>query len=177
MAISRPPKLSHVQTILYEIDMLHHTAAHLVKEPPNDFDSWACLESFLVHFRNLIEFFGKPAPWGDDLSVSKPDAIWTVADTRPPDSELAKLARKDLWDKYESAAGDSKISKYLHHCTQQRVYAMNWPVGTMHAELAPTLEAFEGLLPNNSRPWNRRLKASISKSFSASTASGGDPLK
>jgi hypothetical protein len=71
--------------MLYEIDMLRHTAETLAQGKWNvALDEWACLESFLVHFRNLIEFFGCPGPpRRDDLHITKPANFWPDVTKRP----------------------------------------------------------------------------------------------
>ena len=39
-----------------------------------------------------------------------------------------------------------KISRYLHHCTRQRVDPTSWRVAEMFAEIAPVLSLFEDLV-------------------------------
>jgi hypothetical protein len=154
MTVSRPPKLTHAQTILYESDMLSYAAGKLDEANwQTEKDGWIYLEAFLVHFRNLIEFFGHPDPRGDDLTIVRPESFWPDASTRPAGAALAKLRRRDLWDKYEVGQPD-RISKYLHHCTQARVGPKDWEVGTMYGQLKPTLDEFEVLLPDKGRTWN-----------------------
>jgi hypothetical protein len=175
MPISRALKLSHTQTILYEIDMLRYTAAELDKGNRTvEKAKWICLEGFLVHFRNLIEFFGKPAPRPTDLHITKPGDFWRDAATQPSQSELAKLQRADLWDKYEDDQ-DDRISRFLHHCTQHRVDPKEWEVGIMYNELKPTLDAFEQLVPDKSRTCDIPVAVTVSTMLNASTASGNSP--
>jgi hypothetical protein len=152
--IARPSKFTNAQTILYEIDMVRFAAGKLVEQ--NDPSSWLTLECFLLHFRNLIEFFGKE-PRGDDLSMRRPETIWPDATARPDAEALTRLRREDLWDKYEvrdATQFNDKISRYLQHCTEQRVEGKNWRVREMFEELQPTLFEFENLLTDKSRPWN-----------------------
>jgi|SRR5581483_2331370 len=154
MIASRPGKLSHAQTMLYEIDMLREAARQLEKNKfQNDFHGWAILETFLLHFRNLIEFFGRPGPRASDLSIEKPDNFWTDPATRPTADVLAGLHNYDLWTKYEGTHNAYSISKYLQHCTEHRIDAKDWPVSDMYNELSRTLEEFERLLPDKKRPW------------------------
>src|ERR1022692_3618281 len=116
---SRPSKFTNAQTILYEIAMLRFTAGDLAKADTNDPSSWRNLECFLLHFRNLIEFFGRPKPSRvDDLNIRKPEKIWPDPATRPSADALTPLCRKDLFEKYEvrdKAQVDDKISRYLRH--------------------------------------------------------------
>ena len=66
--------------MLYEIDMLRYTAQKLIENLwQTEMDKWMCLEAFLVHFRNLIEFFGHPRPRTDDLHISRIDVFWPDA--------------------------------------------------------------------------------------------------
>jgi hypothetical protein len=53
----RSKKGSHLDTIHYEIDMLEYTLSKMTKAelPPPEFNM--TLECFLLHYRNLIEFF------------------------------------------------------------------------------------------------------------------------
>jgi hypothetical protein len=154
--ISRPSKFTNAQTVLYEIDMFRFAAGKLVEE--NDPSSWLTLECFLLHFRNLIEFFGKPKPRLDDLNIRTPDAIWYDAATRPSAEQLRRLQRDDLWEKYERV--DDSISRYLQHCTEQRVEGKNWRVREMFEELDALMSDFENLLPDKTRPWLNPSKPS-----------------
>ncbi len=78
---SRPEKLSHAQTMLYEIDMLRETGCQLEKDKwQGEFHKWVVLEAFLLHFRNLIEFFGRPDP----KSTLTPGDTVIVADKIAP---------------------------------------------------------------------------------------------
>lgn len=154
MTASRPGKLSHTQTMLYEIDMLRETTGQLEKDRwQGNFHKWVVLESFLLHFRNLIEFFGRPDPRGTDLSIQKPESFWPDASNRPKDGELTQLRKSDLWTKYEGATNPDSISKYLQHCTEHRIDAKDWPVGDMYNEIRTTVDEFERLLPDRTRPW------------------------
>lgn len=70
--MNRPEKLSNRDTIIYEIDMLHHCHQKLVRERPPNIEGYLLLECFLLHYRNLLDFFGKePREGGDDLSIGR----------------------------------------------------------------------------------------------------------
>jgi hypothetical protein len=172
--IARPSKFTNAQTILYEIDMFRFAAGKLVEQ--NDPSSWLALECFLLHFRNLIEFFGKE-PRGDDLSIRRSETIWPDATARPTAEALTQLHREDLWERYEvrdATQFNDKISRYLQHCTEQRVEGRNWRVREMFEELQPTLSEFENLLTDTTRPWENPSKPSakiIVGPISCSTAS------
>jgi hypothetical protein len=159
---SRPSKFTNAETILYEIDMLRF-AAHSFGEP-DGWSSWRNLECFLIHFRNLIEFFGKPEPRQDDLSIQRPDTIWPDTATRPSAGTLKPLHREDLWDKYEVRSAtqvNDKISRYLQHRTGQRVEGKSWRVREMFEELDPLMSEFEKLLPDKRCPWKNPPNPSV----------------
>jgi hypothetical protein len=152
---SRPPKLSHAQTILYEIDLLRYTVQQLAAGKwKSDIDKWVCLESFLLHFRNLIEFFGHPDPRGTDLNIRKAEIFWPDEHTRPAAATLEQLYRPHLWNTYE-ADNPQRISRYLQHCTEMRVEPIDggWKVGLMYNEIGELLDTFENLLPDKTRRW------------------------
>jgi hypothetical protein len=167
---SRPDKLDNAQTILYEIDMLRFSKNRLDEGKfQSDADEWVYLEAFLLHFRNLIEFFrGKTN--GDTLTISQPADFWSKD---LPD--VSKLARPDLWTKYEERDKSDKISRYLQHCTKQRVIKKKWDVDEMFSDLKPLIEKFESLLPEYkpaTKPFARRLTATVRSAQDAnSTAS------
>lgn len=153
-------EVTHAQAILWEIDMLRFTAESIGTQ--ESFENWRNLECFLLHFRNLIEFFGKK-PEKDDLSILKPETIWPER-TRPSDGTLKELSGESLWNKYAARrdnAGNlnqNNISRYLHHCTEQRVKSRTWPVREMFDEIKPLIDLFEELSPEKNRPWTHRQK-------------------
>ena len=144
--------------MLYEIDMLRETGSQLEKDKwQGEFHKWVVLEAFLLHFRNLIEFFGRPGPppRDTDPSIEKPESFWADPATRPPDAVLAGLRKPTLWTKYEGLNNPNSISKYLQHCTEHRIDAKDWPVSDMYNELSGTLDEFERLLADTTRPWRQ----------------------
>jgi hypothetical protein len=170
---ARPRKLTHAQTILYEIDMLRFSAANL--SVALEWKSWQDLECFLLHFRSLIEFFGKPKPRRDNLSVFRPETIWEHAETRPSTDKLNRLHREDLWKKHEVRGPrqiNDKISRYLQHCTELRVQNKSWDVREMYEEISPVIADFEKLLPNQHRPWGEPPLTSEHVSLLSSNAQG-----
>jgi hypothetical protein len=168
---SRPDKLNHADTILYEIDMLRFAAGRLVEgEWRHPRDAWVYLEAFLVHYRNLLEFLGKPNPSNTDLHVT---TIWPLVNLAPP-ATIKEIHAKGtkLWNEYEprDAQGGGRISQFLQHCTTKRIEFKNWRIDTMNGQIEPLLMEVE----KNLRPGNAILKAmpafEISTMFSASTA-------
>lgn len=143
---SRPPD-DNAQTVLYEINMLRFAKSRLEAASTKG-DEWVYLEDFLLHYRNLIEFFGKPKPHlcKGDLSILRPELIWPGH--VPEKTVLDSMTSPDLWKKYDTRDNNQAISKYLHHCTEQRVEPRApWKVNVMYEELRPILETFESLLP------------------------------
>lgn len=149
-SLARPRKLSHGQTILYEIDMLRFSAKTLLHDKPKDEVEWMFLENFLLHYRNLVDFLGDPKPRADELHISKPE----FSDGRPPDpAAVTKLrdAGYPLWENAETGSGI--ISQYLHHSTTERIIAKDWPIGTMNNGIEPLLADVESLLTHVQRLW------------------------
>jgi hypothetical protein len=104
--------------------MLRFTCERLVRGKwENERDGWVYLESFLVHYRNLVEFLSKPQSkvknQGDvrDIHIT---TIWELEGQEAPswiDAVYAKA--QSLWSKYGEASGE-RISIYfaaLHHAT------------------------------------------------------------
>ena len=159
--------------VLYEIDMLTFAAGNLGQA--DGWSSWRNLECYLLHFRNLIEFFGKPADNGDTLSILKAESF---SEDHEQQEELKKLYRNDLWTKYEvrrDGEENDKISRYLQHCTEERVNDKSWRVREMFKELSPLMDRFEKILPDTNCPWTRVPKLGqitvATMQVSASTAS------
>jgi hypothetical protein len=137
----RSDKLNHADTILHEIDMLRFAASRLDEGDwrlPRD--AWVYLESFLVHYLNLIEFLGKPTkPSDTDLHVT---TIWRQEKLTPP-AALEEIHKKgvELWKEY--AKGEGRIPQFLQHSTKKRVEFKDWPVSTMSERIEPLLAEVE----------------------------------
>jgi len=155
-SLARIDKADHYQTVLYEIDMLRFCYSRLVRPPEAalNADIWTYLESFLVHYRNLLYFFGVPPKRTSDLTLVRPEEIWSMdsglASTLPDRSVLDEMSAKGsgLWQKYEdSSKRDDTISRYLQHCTSFRLSPKRWFPVEMMNEIGDLLAAFEKLLP------------------------------
>lgn len=174
MNLSRPDKLTHLETIFYEIDMLRYSASKL--ESRGDWERWSFLECFLLHFRNLLEFFGSKKKREDDLSVSAPQRFWPNREI--PLEKLKELQRNDLWEQYEGR-GDGRadtISRYLQHCTEQRVEVKSWNIQEMLRDITPLVDGLEDLLPSKQRRWGQPPKSASTLSrtdFSTATIRTG----
>lgn len=147
LTFSRPPKLSHIDTVHYEIYMLRHAISRLAGQTLTERDAWVYLEAFLLHYRNLIEFLGKENPRPTDLHVT---TIWNfVGLPAPANLNQIHTDGKVLWAKYEPSddQGGGRISQYLQHCTTKRIDAKDWAVVTMMEEIEPLLGELEKNLP------------------------------
>jgi hypothetical protein len=146
---TRIKKLSHSDTILYEIYMFRFSRDRLIREKwENERDAWVYLESFFVHYRNLIEFLGKPQDElrQGDIHITN---LWTLEGATAPSwvSQTHNNALP-LWTKYEKQP--ERISRYLQHCTTQRVQLKDWPIDEMNNEIEPLLSQLETVLvPTN----------------------------
>jgi hypothetical protein len=143
LTLSRPPKLDHLDTVRYEIDMLRFAAYRLAEQKLTERDAWVYLEAFLLHYRNLIDFLGRENPRLTDLHVTN---IWQLGNLVPPMEMDEIYARgRALRAKYEPSKdqGGVRISQYLQHCTTERIEAKDWEVSTMVGDIEPLLTQIE----------------------------------
>jgi len=142
---SRPAKGSHLATIQYEIDMLNYCYQTLASrdrqwDPAwgNPKNAYICLESFLLHYRNLVEFFGS----AEDLKVTEPK-LWVPEGRHLTIDEIDSISDRKLCEKYRG-----EISAYLQHCTKKRANVdRSWDVGEMNKEIQPLIARFHDLFP------------------------------
>src|SRR5713226_4869981 len=155
-SISRPDKLADYQTVLYEVDMLRFAYSRVIKPPDEakEGDVWSNLECFLVHYRNLLDFFGKPPRQDSDLTISRPDVIWDASlglNPRRPSADILdriQTVGRKVWEKYENGKQrNDTISRYLQHCTTFRTTFKEWFPIEMMAEIKEAIELFEQHLP------------------------------
>jgi hypothetical protein len=157
---SRPDKLNDSYTVAYEIDMLRFAAEKLLESDWKcERDAWVYLEAFLLHFRNLLEFFGKEKPSETDLHVT---TIWK-AGCGPAGDRLAEIHEKgkQLWAQYEpkDVDGGGRISQYLHHCTTKRTDSKEWRIDEMNKQIEPLLKAVDGHLRAGERPFLKPVRS------------------
>jgi hypothetical protein len=152
----RSEKNSHLETVLYEIDMLRH-CERAVRERvlshnatnAERADYYLAIEGFLLHLRNLLAFLTNRKSKDTDIIINEPE-MWAGRHVDQREySDLIKACR-ELDRGYGSLpnGGPStcydEISKYLQHCTTFRYErAKQWPVEEIHAGINPLLEAFE----------------------------------
>jgi hypothetical protein len=155
-SVSRPDKLADYQTVLYEVDMLRFAYSRVIRplDEAKEGDVWINLECFLVHYRNLLDFFGKPPRRDSDLTISRPDVIWDAnlgLNPRRPSAEILdriQTVGRNLWEKYENGKQRTDtISRYLQHCTTFRTTFKDWFPVEMMAEIKEAIESFEQHLP------------------------------
>jgi hypothetical protein len=136
--VSRPGKGDHVEIIFYEIDMLEYCFQRLrEKKWAEERDYCLCIEGFLLHYRNLIEFFGNH----HGLRADRPQE-WSPR--RLTDAELTSIQNQDLLRDYHSL-----LSRYLGHCDGIRARrGRNWEYVEMYNRIAPLLKNFRHLFPS-----------------------------
>jgi hypothetical protein len=153
---SRPQKLSHLDTIQYEIDMLNYCHEKLLKEKWQDTpDNYISLECFLLHYRNLVEFFGD----AEDLKVSE-WKDWSPRDLSA--EELASISNKEPFKIHRG-----QISQYLQHCTKSRTRDRGWNVEEMYGQLKGVLDSFRRLFPV--KPIGKRISVLSTNDYSTAT--------
>jgi hypothetical protein len=152
----RSEKNSHLDTLLYEIDMLRHceraVRQRVVAVDAPDAkraDYYLAIEGFLLHLRNLLAFLTNRKSKDTDIIINEPE-MWAGRHVDQREySDLIKACREldrrcgVLADGGPSTCYD-EISKYLQHCTTFRYErAKQWPVEEIHAGINPLLEIFE----------------------------------
>ena len=143
LIFSRPNKLDHADTIRYEIYMLRFSFRRLTEGALTERNAWVYLESFLLHYRSLIDFLGTDKPSKTDLHITN---IWKLLSLPEPTNLNQIYAKgKILRARYEpaDAKGGGRISQYLHHCTTKRIDFKDWEVSKMYSEIETLLSEVE----------------------------------
>ncbi|OGV74398.1 MAG: hypothetical protein A3B82_00055 [Methylophilales bacterium RIFCSPHIGHO2_02_FULL_57_10] len=159
---SRPQKLVHINTIQYEIDMLDYCYNKVTRGWKNDIESFLSLEGFLLHYRNLVEFFADHG----SLKVSKCEA-WVPKGMAVNKAKIKSLKTTKPYERHRAL-----ISQYLQHCTETRIKDRSWDVVGMYAELRETLANFRKLFPVLVIPAN---KGESTGGYSTATVTTFDP--
>jgi hypothetical protein len=133
-----------LDTVHYEIDMLEYALAKTTKPelPPPELNMR--LECFLLHYRNLIEFFSgkKHRKNGTDISVARPE-VWCGRALKADERDAMVTSATELMDEYWE-----DISQFLQHCTQRRfLEARDWDPQKMSNRLKPATEYFRKAFP------------------------------
>jgi len=119
--------------------------------PPHSPESNLFIEGFLLHYRNLIQFFSGSEERhkrykGNDISTFDPK-VWAGRDFRADEIAAIKDPGKNLDNKYSN-----KISNLLQHCTKKRVNPLQgWEMENMHCEIEPIMDAFAKMFPREIR--------------------------
>jgi hypothetical protein len=141
----RSRKSSALDTVYYEMDMLEFTFRKVSASEPDADPDWNLLvEGFLLHYRNIIEFFSgkKHRKNGPDISMANPQ-VWSGRKlTEAEMSQLQPIAQ-ELEDEYWT-----DISQFLQHCTVRRhLEFREWDIAKMFERLTPVLRSFEAMFP------------------------------
>ncbi len=146
--VERTRKETHLDTIWYEIDMLEHCYTTLRDAPPPVTDpNWNLLiEGFLLHFRNLIQFYAgnenRHKRHGNDLSTFEPE-VWAGRPLTPEEVDATRAPGAKLDD-----ALSDKISVCLQHCTRERAETLtDWDIAQMFTEIDQINSVFKKSFP------------------------------
>lgn len=136
---SRPTKDNPIDIIIYEIDMLNRSYEEFFKCNSSDiFFKNAYLECYLLHYRNLIEFFGRTERIGQKLSIRKPQN-WLMRSLSSEEEYFA--SGKVLYSEFFV-----NISNFLSHTHIVRSQEkLSWDVKEMHEKISPLISSFEAL--------------------------------
>ncbi len=147
----RTRKETHLDTIWYEIDMLEYCTGVLFNSPPPTNDPYwnLLIEGFLLHYRNLIQFFGgneqRHRRYGNDLSTFASE-VWADRALEPEEIDALRTPGGKLDDEFSA-----KISVCLQHCTRERVETLtDWDIRGMYERLIALIAAFTKSFPRRS---------------------------
>jgi hypothetical protein len=161
----RSEKNSHLDTILYEIDMFVHCGDAIGQKKADaeksDFaraEYFLAIEGFLLHLRNLLAFFTNRKDEQTDLIINEP-LVWASRDIEQVKYSAIIKRWKEFDKKYGASEDDrpsscyKEISKFLQHCTTFRYErAKRWPIEEMYADAKPMLADFgAGFAPKAER--------------------------
>jgi hypothetical protein len=139
----RRQKESHRETVIYEIEMLAFCFDNLPQGRSCDgSDEYLYLEGFLLHYRNLLEFFSGNHHRSSDISTAD-SRIW--ANRKLSAAEIAAIVvpAKALDAKYFQV-----ISAYLQHCTLLRHQQdLAWDVAEMKKSIDLIINEFVRVFP------------------------------
>ncbi len=137
--VSRRTKESHVDTVLYEIDMLEFCNGKLAEGiSPSSQDYYLYIEGFLLHYRNLANLFANR-----DGMEARNAHVW--AEKNLSDAELASIQDGKPYKDYSR-----EISQYLSHCTENRADRdVSWNRVEMYDAIKPCIDNFRKLFPSH----------------------------
>jgi len=140
LVYERTKKQSHLDTVRYELDMLTFTYDALTKQEIPVPARHVYLEAFLLHYRNVVQFFAGNTKKhrAGDLSTHQPQ-VWAGRELTKEESDLMRGPAQELEDRYWPV-----ISQFLQHCTERRYLdSKDWDISMMYSDLLPVMEAFE----------------------------------
>lgn len=159
----RPDQDSHLDTILYEIDMFRHCSKTLAAKKARKSESDEALgeynlaiEGFLIHLRNLIAFFTTQHSQPTDLRLNHPE-VWYQRHVEEREHSDLRGKFQDFNTSHSETFKNGKkldcfdlISKFLQHCTPERYEqaVVGWEIEKMFAEIEPILADFEKRFPS-----------------------------
>ena len=138
---ARPRKGSHLETVKYEIDMLRFCLERLRADSKqrDQGEVNLLIEGFLLHYRNLLEFFSGVHHRSDDDLSTRAARVWAERELTGEELAVMQAPAIVLDTQYFQV-----ISKYLQHCTEQRHLAdRGWDIDGMYEQVHPILSAFE----------------------------------
>lgn len=142
----RPAKATARDVIDYEIAMMEHCCSRALEShrPKLSADDLAFLEAFLLHFRILLEFFGKPGPFPDNLHFQKPETCGALVSDEVRSAVAAHAsAMEEKWGQ--------RLNKFLAHPTQKRYTTKrDWPIEEMRGEMRQLVRHWGNC-------WNKRV--------------------
>jgi|ERR1041385_1526388 hypothetical protein len=141
---SRQEKESHIKTIEYEIRMLKFCLDCLnksgAKHQPEE-EMWAMLESFLLHYRNLVNFLSGRGRKRNSLTMAQTKR-WADKNYDKAETDAIQNLAVPAYKAYSN-----QISIYLAHCTPERYeIPMEWKPQKMYNNMLPALERFQQLV-------------------------------
>lgn|GEM_PF-2414897 len=158
MLHKRSDKNSHLDTILYEIDMFRHCSKTLAAKKARSAESEEAeaeynlvIEGFLLHLRNLLAFFTTKHSRDTDLRLNAPE-VWLGRQLEEKEYADLRDEAQAFNENYSETLGNGKkldchdlISKFLQHCTPERFEqsVVGWKIEQMVGGLDPVLAKFE----------------------------------
>lgn len=144
--LERRTKENLLDIVRYEIEMLDYAFEWLKKKgKDSDPESSVYLESFLVHYRNLVHFFDKGAS-RKELSLRK-SIQWREEPLERTVLEAVQKKAEGLYGRYSK-----DISSYMAHCSPQRSkIPYRWAVSEMYRAMVQVIEEFEKACSANKR--------------------------
>ncbi len=129
--------------IKYEFSMLEWSHNKVLDCSENSQDKNGYLECFLLHSRNLVDFFIKPSNYHANSDVIArnffvDDSVWS--------------SKESTLCKYIVSERD-KINKTLAHLTFERINEKTWDVCRIWDDLSEAKSKFLSCLGSGQKPW------------------------